>query len=373
MTAQQDFRREVHTVLADCTPIASGEPRHDAECHPWHVYRALGEIGALAPDWPVEYGGRGLSLLEAGIVAEELPLHGVPDSVYGSTIHTIGRFLLAAADERQRQRYLPAIARGEMVAVILFSEPEVGSDLASLSTRARHDGSHWRVSGTKTYSIKADIADYGLCLTRTSDGASRYAGLTLFMVPLRGEGVRIEPIPSMNPETFCRVCLDEAPVADDDVIGEVGSGWTLVDEALSVERTGLDLEYSAKVRFWFNHLVERLGAGNQHRDPGLADRLAALESELEAGRLLAWRILEHAARSGQRDDLGAAASKWYNGELGRKVVRLSLELLGLEAASAAIPAAAICEAPGLTLGGGSSEMMLYILSSEILREGAEAA
>ncbi|MFD1052286.1 acyl-CoA dehydrogenase family protein, partial [Kibdelosporangium lantanae] len=173
---------------------------------------------------------------ESAIVAEEIALAGVPDSARINTIDNIGSTVLAVGTDQQRAGYLLPMARGRMLGCVLFSEPGVGSDLAALRTTASRTADGWRVSGTKTWTVGADWADVGVCAART--GSSKYADVSLFLVPMGADGVRVEPVPGVNPESFHRVFLD-VDLPSDALLGEVGQGWQLLNDALGLERTGI--------------------------------------------------------------------------------------------------------------------------------------
>src|SRR6185436_17327449 len=130
------------------------------------LYRELGELGLLAVNWPVEYGGAGLGLIEASIVYEELVRARIPDTLHVNTIQIVGLFILMAGTPEQKAAHLPALARGEHFASVLYTEPGAGSDLGSLTTTATRDGDGWLLSGVKVFSLKSDLTDLGLCAAR---------------------------------------------------------------------------------------------------------------------------------------------------------------------------------------------------------------
>ena len=374
---QLAFREEVRAFLR--TPEVREEvarvwesPRRE-EVHPERVYRWLGERGWLAANWPRQLGGLGLSMVEAAIVGEEMIFHGVPDTVHVNTVDIIGFFVLLVATPAQKQRLLPPIARGELNVSVLYSEPGVGSDLASLQTRAERDGDGFRITGTKVYSLKTQFSKYGLCAARTNFQADKHRGLTLFLVPLDAPGITVNPLWNVTDERFNEVVLDGARVGPEDVLGPVDGGWQLISAALALERTGLD--YYAKARRWLDALLERAAATGQLANPRFSHRMVELDARIEAGRLLAWRVVTSLAR-GEIDEAMAAGSKWYCSELGRMVTDLALDLEGLEgtlsrwdgeAPMAGLLEAARRETPALTFSGGTSEMMLHVVSAAGLR------
>lgn len=374
---QQHFRCEVQAFFAEdrvqgiLRKLENAGPRE--EIHPQQIYQWLGERGWLAANWPREYGGLARTPVEAAIVSEEMALAGVPDTVHVNTIDIIGTFLLLAGTEEQKRKFLLPMARGEMIASVLYTEPGAGSDLASLTSRAERNGDGFKIYGRKIYSLKSFLADYGLIAVRTTPGDNPYTSITLFIVPMKTEGVRVNPMWSMSNERFNEVLLDGVSVNCTDIIGQLDGGWELINKALLLERTGLD--YYAKVRRWLNIVIDHVRKMERLGDPYISRSIATLQAKIEAGRLMAWHIITQQAR-GETDTLAAAMSKWYNTEFARSVTRLALEVEGLEgvlsswdeqAPMAGVLEAAYRECPGLTISAGTSEIMLHIISTIILQ------
>jgi alkylation response protein AidB-like acyl-CoA dehydrogenase len=374
---QRDFQAEVRAFLR--TPEVREElarvweaPRRE-EIHPERVYRWLGERGWLAVNWPKPFGGLGKTMVEASIVGEEMIFNGVPDTVHVNTVDIIGFFLLLVATPAQKQRLLLPIARGELNISVLYSEPGVGSDLASLQTRAERDGDGFRLYGTKVFSLRTQFSTYGLCAARTNFQADRYRGLSLLLVRLDAPGVTVRPLWNVTDERFNEVVLDGARVEPEDVIGPVDGGWQLISAALALERTGLD--YYAKARRWLDALTARAAATGQLADPRFAHRFVELDARVEAARLLAWRVVTALSR-GEIDEPLAAGSKWYASELARPITELALDMEGLEgtlsrwdgeAPMDGLLEAARRETPALTFSGGTSEIMLHVVSTAGLK------
>lgn len=337
------------------------------------IYRWLGERGWLAVNWPVEYGGLGKTAVEAGLVSEQLALNGVPDLTHVLSIDIVGLFLLLVGTPEQKRRFLPPIARGEKAATVLYTEPQSGSDLSSLQTRAERDGDGWRIYGRKTFPMKSPWAEHALTAVRTSDTGNKFEGITLFMVPLREGGVEIRPLWGMGNERFDDARLDGVRVTSDDVVGGLDRGWQIINAVLALERTGVD--YQGRVRRWTDMMIARARATGKLSDPHVAHQLAALDAQVTAGRLLTFRVLGNVSR-GVIDEVASAMAKWYNTELGKSVVRAWLELEGLEAVLSqwdgeapldGILEGAYRETPGMTIAAGTSEIMLYVIAANGLR------
>ncbi|GAA1989530.1 acyl-CoA dehydrogenase family protein [Kitasatospora viridis] len=345
------------------------------------VYRLLGEHGLLGVDWPRRYGGQGRTAVHAAIAVEEMMRAGVPDTLFVNGVQTVGNLLLLAGTEEQKQRILPRLAAGRCFASVLYTEPGVGSDLSALTTRAVPvDGGH-RIDGVKMFNLKSGITDYGLCAARTSTEGSRYEGLTLFLVDMRAPEVLAERLDTMSDEQFYRVALDGVRVTGADVVGGLGQGWAVLAEALPLERTGLD--FALRAERWY-----RAGCGGFDAPEGLAgsdghDRAAAPGPTADqladigrhgaatsAARLLAWRCVG-SAEAGRLDELGTSTAKWYASEQAAAVARWATAAHDFDAPPelAALLDSAYREAPGLTLSGGTSEMMLQTISSFLLAGG----
>ncbi|WP_198550238.1 acyl-CoA dehydrogenase family protein [Streptomyces silvensis] len=343
----------------------------DADCpHPERVYRELGERGWLAPHWPRRYGGLAASAYATAVTAEELALHGVPDSVRVNTIDNAGATLLAAGSEEQRQRFCPGMAAGEIVFSVLYTEPHAGSDLGSMATTAEPAGDGWRLAGTKTWNARTAQAHFGVCAARVrGHGDNAYAATGLFVVPLDHPGVRVEPIATVNPERFFTVRLDDVVLPADALVGAPGQGWSLLSEALGMERTGVC--FAGRARRWFDQLVAALHARGQLEEAERVHRLGALDAEIRSCRLLAWRAVQGLAE-GRLNGAAAAAAKWWTSELAQRVAWLAFDLLGPAVHSDRhFPDLVLAarEAPGLTLAAGTSEIQLTTLATDLLDGG----
>ncbi len=370
---QELFRQQVRQLLAD-PPVRDGiaalraDPDPEPDARP--LYRELGRRGLLAVNWPECYGGGGRGLLDAAVAVEEMVRAGVPDTLHVNTIQIVGLFLLMAGTPQQQARYLPGLASGERFASVLYTEPEAGSDLGSLTTTAVPDpDGGWLLSGLKMFSLKGHLTDFGLCAARTGPPESRYQGITLFLVDLHAPGVRRSIVSSIADEQFARVELDDVRVPADDRLGEVNNGWPLVTQALTVERTGLD--YCLKSERWLAAACDVLVATNgpQGVDGAVLEEVGRYGAAVDAGRLLAWQVLAGLA-DGEVDELAAATAKFYTSELAQRIAGWATARLAGSAGDPRLPAEAVClleaafrEAPGLTISAGTSEMMLQIIAS----------
>jgi alkylation response protein AidB-like acyl-CoA dehydrogenase len=370
---RDEVRRElrgpaVRAALADLPAGDTGGPELR------RLYRLLGERALLGPHWPAEYGGQGRTFAEGIIVTEELVRAGIPDTLHISTIQIVGQFLLMVGTAEQKQRYLPGMARGEDYVSVLFTEPDVGSDLGSLSAAAEPGGGGYLISGTKVFSLKTAMARYGLCSARTAQGGTKYSGISLFMLDMTAPGIRVTPIPSIFDEPFYRVELDRAQVDRGALLGAEGDGWSLLSKVLAVERTGID--YYLKAERWLGAALTCVAGwpAVTRDDSGLLEEVGRHVTGLHASRLLAWEMLG-GIMAGHTDEIAAAVAKYYTSELASAIGRWGGRIPDA-ADRAAGPAATVLdegylEAPGLTLSGGASELMLQLVAAAIDTSGQE--
>ncbi|MET9853367.1 acyl-CoA dehydrogenase family protein [Streptomyces sp. NPDC006450] len=328
------------------------------------TYRLLGERGWLAPSWPKRYAGAGLGHYEAAVVTEEMILAGVPDDAHVLSVDIVGRFVLDSGTDAQRERLLPPLARGEQIATVLFTEPQAGSDLGRMTTRAEPDGEGaWRLYGTKVFNQKSGFADTALCAAITVPGTM--PGIGLFLLPLRSPGVTIRTLPNLTDDAFCEISIDGVRLTREDVVGEVDDGWRLMNELLLLERTGID--FHAKIRHWLDSVADAV-------PERMRERYAALDARLAAGHALAWRMVTE-LDAGRTDSVLAAMAKWYVTEQAREVARFCLELRGRDglltnqdpdAPDLGRIERALRYAPTLTLASGTSEVMLRAIATSHL-------
>jgi alkylation response protein AidB-like acyl-CoA dehydrogenase len=202
--------------------------------------RVLAERGLLCMAWPAEYGGRDASVWEQTVVREEMWAHHEPRGAQYMGVNWVGPTIMRHGTAEQRRRHLPPIARGEVIWCQGFSEPDAGSDLASLRTAARRDGDGWRITGQKIWTSYATMAQWCFLLARTSKGEKKQQGLTIFLVPMSDPAIEVRPIDClMGPHHLNEVFFDDLRVGPADVLGTVDEGWKVVQEVLSFERVGI--------------------------------------------------------------------------------------------------------------------------------------
>ncbi len=206
--------------------------------------REVGARGWIGMVWPGAYGGAERSGLERTVVLEEMLAAGAPVGAHWIGDRQSGPLVLRLASEEQKRRILPGIVRGELAFCIGLSEPEAGSDLAALRTRAERVQGGWRLNGRKIWTTNAHLADYMIALVRTSpapEGGSRHAGLSQFLVDLRSSGISIRPIKDLlGEDSFNEVTFDDVALPDDALLGAEGAGWAQATAELAFERSGPD-------------------------------------------------------------------------------------------------------------------------------------
>jgi alkylation response protein AidB-like acyl-CoA dehydrogenase len=252
--------------------------------------RLLAERGLLCMAWPEEFGGRGASPWEQTVVREEMWAHHEPRGAQYMGVNWVGPTIMRHGTPEQQQAHLPPIARGEVIWCQGFSEPNAGSDLASLQTAARRDGDGWRVSGQKIWTSYATMAQWCFLLARTSKGEKKQQGLTIFLAPMSAPGIEVRPIATMlGPHHLNEVFLDDVWVTEADVLGRVDEGWTVVQEVLAFERVGI-ARYARCERL-LQAAPSVLGDRWDDLPPELRGRWARMLTHCRRARLLAYRVI----------------------------------------------------------------------------------
>jgi len=291
-------------------------------------FAELHSAGYAVPHWPSEWDG-GMSVAEQIVLYQELAAHDAPRLVLAFVgIHHAASTLLAAGTDEQRRRHLPAILDGE-IWVQGFSEPEAGSDLASLRTSARRDGDSYLVNGQKLWASGGMQADWCLLLARTDQDAPKRKGISYFLLDMTTPGIDVRPIRNAVGEShFCEIFLNDVAIPADNLVGAENEGWQVAQATLGAERGLTMLE-----------LVERLGnagfrwlvrACRPIDDPVVADRLAQFEIEISGLRGLCRELVEN-TEAGLAGPADASIVKLYYSELLQRMTDFGAEMSGLAA------------------------------------------
>jgi alkylation response protein AidB-like acyl-CoA dehydrogenase len=257
--------------------------------------RILADRGLLCVAWPPEFGGRGASPWEQTAVREEMWAHHEPRGAQYMGVNWVGPAIMKHGTAEQQRQHLPPIARGEVIWCQGFSEPNAGSDLASLQTAARRDGDGWHVTGQKIWTSYATMAQWCFLLARTSRGQKKQQGLTIFLVPMSAPGIEVRPIASMiGPHHLNEVFFDGLWVTEADVLGPVDEGWRVVQEVLAFERVGI-ARYARCERLlqWAPGAV---GDGWDELPEELRSRWGRMLTHARRARLLAYRVIDLQSR-----------------------------------------------------------------------------
>lgn len=295
----------------------------------------LRQAGWAAPHWPAAWGG-GYSLAEQAVIYEELARADAPRLVlHFVSLHHAAATLLHAGTEQQRTRHVAAILNGE-VWCQGFSEPDAGSDLAALSTRAVRDGDHFVVNGQKIWASLAMYADWCLLLARTDPDAPKRHGISYFILDMRSPGVEVRPIrQASGEEHFCEIFLSDVRIPAENMIGAENAGWQVAQSTLNSERGATMVELAERLVVGFGWLLDQVRdtRGPDGRplaeDGAVLDRIARLGARLESLRLLVGRAVGGSVRPEQRGPF-ASVIKLYYSELLQQITGFGVELSGLE-------------------------------------------
>lgn len=327
------FRTEARDWLADhvpASPLPSLETAEGFEAHrEWERVLHAGRWSAVS--WPEEYGGRGVDLVKWLVFEEEYWAAGAPGRVSQNGISLLAPTLFDHASAEQRARVLPSMASGEVIWAQAWSEPESGSDLASLTSRAVRTEGGWLLSGQKTWSSRAAFADRAFGIFRTDpDAPERHRGLTYLMFDLRAPGVTVRPIGRLDGKpAFAELFLDEVFVPDADVIGEPGQGWRIAMSTTGNER-GLTLRAPGRFLAAADRLVALWESAGDPADTALRDRVADAVVGARAYELFTWA---GAARFAAGGSVGAESSlnKVFWSQYDIALHETALDLLGADA------------------------------------------
>lgn len=322
------FREEVRAFLRERVPSpplpSMDTPEGFAAHREWE--HALADARLSVVSWPHEYGGRGASLIQWVVFEEEYFAARAPLRVSQNGIFLLAPTLFAHGTSEQLQRILPAMARADEIWAQAWSEPEAGSDLAGIKSRAVRTDGGWLLSGQKTWSTRATYADRGFGLFRTDPEAERHRGLTYFMFDLRAAGVTVRGIPQLDGGPgFAEIFLDDVFVPDADVLGGVGDGWKVAMSTASNER-GLSLRSPGRFLASARRLVE---LADGVTDTALTDRVVNAWIGARAYELHTWQTVTRLTDGGE---LGAESSigKLFWSELDVALHETALDLLGAD-------------------------------------------
>jgi alkylation response protein AidB-like acyl-CoA dehydrogenase len=363
------FREELRAWLAnnrpDEEPSEGGEDAHYAWRRDWQ--RRLYDAGWAAPAWPAEYGGRGASLTESAIYFEELGLARVPLPANVLGLLLGGPTLMVWGTDEQKQRYLAPILSAEEIWCQGFSEPDAGSDLASLKTRAVRDGDEWVVTGQKVWTSGAQYSKWCMLVARTDSGAAKHKGLTYFLMDMDQDAVQVRPLRQITGEAeFNELFIEEARIPEENVVGGVGNGWKVALTTLMNERAGLGFVLQVRLRQLLDDTIAVARERGLLEDALYADALAELHIRCESIRLLAWKGLTDIERYGQPGPEGSLV-KWLWSDTNQRLTQLAAEIVGPAALTDGTSwSYELLRARGNTIEGGTTEVLKNIVAERVL-------
>ncbi|HTU28799.1 MAG TPA: acyl-CoA dehydrogenase family protein [Solirubrobacteraceae bacterium] len=362
------FRDELRAWFAANDP--GTEPTGDEDAH-YHWRRAfqrrLADDGWAAVHWPAEYGGRGATLTESAIFFEELGRAGAPLPANVLGLLLAGPTIMAYGTPEQKERYLAPILTAEEIWCQGFSEPDAGSDLAAVKTRAVRDGSDWVVTGQKVWTSGAQYSKWCMLVARTDPDAAKHKGLTYFLMDMEQDAVEVRPLRQITGESeFNELFIDGARIPDGQVLGGEGNGWKVALTTLMNERAGLAFFLQVRMRGLLEALFAEAAASGRLDDPVIADRLGELYLKAEVLRLTAYRGLTTIQKYGQPGPEGSL-TKWMWSQTNQQLTEFAADLLGPVAVEAGQKwSYELLRARGNSIEGGTTEVLKNIVAERVL-------
>src|SRR3954471_17713931 len=283
------FRDELRMWLEDNPPATKPQEADEDAHYAWRRdwQRRLYDGGWAAPHWPAEYGGRGASLTESAIYFEEVGRARVPLPANVLGLLLGGPTLMVWGSDEQKERLLPPILSGEEIWCQGFSEPDAGSDLASLKTKAVKQGDEWVVTGQKVWTSGAQWSKWCMLVARTDGSVAKHKGLTYFLMDMEQDAVQVRPLRQITGEAeFNELFIEEARIPDELVVGGVGNGWKVALTTLMNERAGLGFALQGRLPQQLDDVIAVPSGHGLLEDPLIADALADLHVRCESIRLL---------------------------------------------------------------------------------------
>ena len=365
---EQRFRDELRTWLHDNHP--GPDPKGDADAvfeHRRRWQQTMHRAGWTGISWPAEFGGRGATLMEQAIYDEEMARARAPLPINGLGLMMGGPVVIRHGTEDQKRRLLAPILSAGEIWCQGFSEPDAGSDLPALKTRAVKVDGGWSVTGQKVWTSLAHKSDWCMLLARTDPEAKRYEGLTFFICGMRQPGVEVRPLRQITGEAeFNEVFFNDAFVPDENVIAGVGRGWEVAITTLMNERTGIAAAFGVQILIEMAELADLIRETGRDQDPVVRQRFGRLRVEAETLRLNGLRGLSRAIERGVPGPEGSLA-KWQVAELNQQVTELAMEVRGLDAPLTDSPwTYRFLRARANSIEGGTTEILKNILAERVL-------
>ena len=371
--AQTAWVAEVRAFLTEnVTPALRSElSEHGQELRTGEVAafrRRIGERGWFGLNWAPEYGGLGLGAVYQHLLMREFEYWGVPGP--DLTVTSVAPMIMRHGTEQNKLEFLPPIARGELICAVGYSEPEAGTDLASLRTRADRDGDEWVITGSKIWNSVANRATHEWLCVRTDPSAPRHRGISVIMVPTDLPGIQIRPLYAWSGYRTNEAFFDEVRVPVGNLIGEINRGWTYITGALDLERGALT--NAGDLRRALDDLTALAARDSSAplQTPGLRRRLSQAEADVEAAELMGYQAAS-LLDSGVIPTVEVSVEKIFTSELRQRIADLAIDLLGpdglLAYRSPGAPEDGKFErlyrvSPLMRFGGGTNEVLRDVIA-----------
>ncbi len=362
-----EFRDELRGWLAE-NPAGEAPTEEDAN-YAWRrdFQRRLAGGGWAAVHWPREYGGRGATLTQSAIFFEELGRAGAPLPANVLGLLLAGPTIMAWGTQEQKDRHLAPIVTGDEIWCQGFSEPEAGSDLAALKTRAVKQGDEWIVTGQKVWTSGAQYSKWCMLVARTDTEAAKHKGLSYFLMDMEQDAVQVRPLRQITGESeFNELFIEEARIPAANLLGGEGNGWKVALTTLMNERAGLAFFLQVRLRQMLDRLLAEAADRGLLDDPVIADKLGELHLKAEVLRLTAYRGLTAIEKYGQPGPEGSL-TKWMWSETNQQLTQFAADMLGPEVLERGNPwAYELLRARGNTIEGGTTEILKNIVAERVL-------
>ena len=332
---QEAFRKEVRAWLETNLPDdlrgkAFASSRADVEevrrLRAWQ--KTMAEAGYVGLDWPREFGGRGATIVEMVILYQEMARAESPQILNRGGVSMLGPTLMKYGTQAQQQRFLRKILTAEEIWCQGFSEPNAGSDLANLQTRAVRDGDHFVVNGQKVWTSMGHVADWGFFLVRTDPSAAKHKGISFLLVDMRTPGITVRPLRQMTGEAeFNETFLDNVRVPAANLVGKENEGWSVAITTLAYERDLLTFIRHISLRNALHRLVKLVRERSRGADPIIRQKVAALWIGEQVLQLNAYRSLTRILR-GVAPGPEGSTSKLFWSHLDQELAQVATEVIG---------------------------------------------
>ena len=330
------FRAEIRQWLTENLPEGWGTPGFSMPREERKAFLAdwtakLFEGGWICASWPTEYGGKGLSTMEAVVLNEEFARAEAPlrADFFGDTL--VGPTILQWGSEEQKQQFIPGILKGTIAWCQGFSEPDAGSDLASLKTRAELDGDEWVINGQKVWTTQAQYADYIFLLARTDPEAPKHAGISYLLVPMKQPGIEVRPIAQVDGSAeFNEIFFTNARCPKENVVGGVNNGWKVAMTTLGFERGTSATTGHRRFARELDAIIAAARKNGKNEDPLIRQRLAEAWSQVKIMEINGFRSLTDTLNGTHHMAALGAANKMNWSQYHKKTMELAIDILGMD-------------------------------------------